>query len=124
MPFKKGEKPPNPKPFLPGESGNPDGRPKGSLSRSTLAKKVLELDVRLPEEAYEKLKSVIPNLEKKMSFEEATYVMSMANALTKGDTAAFKLVLDSAYGNKQEIDHTTKGESINPTPIKFSKGNG
>lgn len=26
------------------------------------------------------------------------------------------------YVEKQEIDHTTKGESINPTPIMFTKG--
>lgn len=26
------------------------------------------------------------------------------------------------WSDKQEIDHTTKGESINPTPIKFSNG--
>jgi hypothetical protein len=25
--------------------------------------------------------------------------------------------------DSQSVDHTTKGESINPTPIKFSKGN-
>lgn len=28
------------------------------------------------------------------------------------------------YVERSEIDHTTKGESINLTPIKFSKGNG
>jgi hypothetical protein len=27
------------------------------------------------------------------------------------------------YVERSEIDHTTKGESINPTPIKFSKPN-
>lgn len=26
------------------------------------------------------------------------------------------------WADKQEVDHTTKGESINPTPIQFTKG--
>lgn len=40
-----------------------------------------------------------------------------------GNVRAGEILLDRAYGKAQQsIDHTTKGESINPTPIKFSKG--
>jgi len=38
MPFKPGELPPNPKPFLPGTSGNPSGRPKGPTFRGVFNK--------------------------------------------------------------------------------------
>lgn len=38
MPFKPGELPPNPKPFQPGVSGNPAGRPKGPTFRSVFNK--------------------------------------------------------------------------------------
>lgn len=42
------------------------------------------------------------------------------------DTAAAMIWLKNRqpelWKDKQEIDHTTKGESINPTPIKFTKG--
>lgn len=40
-----------------------------------------------------------------------------------GNTKAAEILLDRAYGKSaQTLDLTTKGESINPTPIKFTKG--
>jgi hypothetical protein len=38
---KTGEKQRNLKPFRPGQSGNPDGRPKGSRNKATLAMEAL-----------------------------------------------------------------------------------
>ena len=42
MAFKKGETPPGAKLFEKGESGNPDGRPPGSLSFKSIAEKLLD----------------------------------------------------------------------------------
>lgn len=42
MGFKKGEVPPGSKPFEKGESGNPGGRPPGSLSFKSIAERLLD----------------------------------------------------------------------------------
>ena len=40
---------------------------------------------------------------------------SLRNKAIKGDVRAIQELLDRAYGkSKQHIDHTTKGESLNP----------
>lgn len=43
MPFEPGKIPEGAKPFEPGVSGNPDGKPIGTKNRSTIAKKWLEV---------------------------------------------------------------------------------
>ena len=94
MPFKKGELPPNPKPFKKGESGNPNGRPK----------KIPEIDALLADVLGEE----------KDGIEAAKAVlMALRNKAIKGDVRAIEVLLDRAYGKaKASIDHTTKGESI------------
>ena len=42
--------------------------------------------------------------------------------LSNTATGAIFALKNFGWADKQEIDHTTKGESINPTPIKFTKG--
>lgn len=42
--------------------------------------------------------------------------------LFTASTGAIFALKNFGWSDKQEIDHTTKGESINPTPIKFTKG--
>ncbi len=51
MPFEKGQTPEGAKPFVKGKSGNPKGKPKGSLNRSTLLRKWLSVKatIRNPE---------------------------------------------------------------------------
>jgi len=41
---------------------------------------------------------------------------------TKSVTGAIFALKNFGWADKQEVDHTTKGESINPTPITFTKG--
>lgn len=42
--------------------------------------------------------------------------------LSKNSTGAIFALKNFGWSDKQEIDHTTKGESIQPTPILFTKG--
>lgn len=94
MPFKKGELPPNPKPFKKGESGNPNGRPK----------KIPEIDILLAEVLGEE----------KDGIEAAKAVLlALRNKAIKGDVRAIEVLLDRAYGkSKAFIDHTTNGNEI------------
>lgn len=92
--------------WKPGESGNPEGKPKGTFNRSTIAKRVLQMNCELPEEAYQKIKAIYPDIEKRMSAEEMATIVQITNAISKGDTQAYKAVMDSAYGAPtQEIQH-------------------
>lgn len=105
MPFEKGKIPEGATPFEKGISGNPNGRPQG-VSRSTIAKRILEMNCILPEEVYEKVKAIYPEIEQKMSAEEMATIVQITNAISKGDTNAYKAIMDSAYGApKQEIDN-------------------
>lgn len=94
-PFKKGED----------ERRNINGRPK----------KLPKLD--------DLLADILGSVEDKDS--EAHAILSrLVREAKSGNTKAAEIILDRAYGKAQQnIDHTTKGESINPTPIKFSKPN-
>lgn len=71
-------------PFKAGQSGNPNGRPKGKRNRSTILKELLDLND-------QELKMHQAQIEK---------------AIELKDTNAYKAVLDSAYGAPvQQIDN-------------------
>lgn len=96
------------KQFQKGQSGNPNGRPKGVLNRSTVARKVLSLMTALPENQLKALIKLYPEINAKMTIEEIMTLIQANRAITKGDTAAYKALLDSAYGApKQEIEQTS-----------------
>lgn len=42
--------------------------------------------------------------------------------MSERPTGAIFALKNMGWTDKQEIDHTTKGDSINPTPITFTKG--
>lgn len=86
------------KSWQPGESGNPAGKPVGAKNRSTIARKVLEMRGILPTATFEKLKEVYPELTQNMTAEEMATLVQLVNAITKGDTNAYKAIFDSAYG--------------------------
>lgn len=110
MPFKKGETPQGAKVFKPGQSGNPNGRPAGAKSRSTIARKVLEMVSILPDDIFKELKAKYPSIEKKMTVEEISTIV-IANNAAKGDTNSYKALMDSAYGApKQEVDSVINGQ--------------
>lgn len=73
-----------------GQSGNPKGRPKGSKNRSTVARKWLEV--------LERIKNPITGDEEQLSQEDISTLAQIKKA-RKGDTAAYKALLDSAWGS-------------------------
>jgi hypothetical protein len=82
--------------WKPGESGNPAGKPKGTLNRSTIARKWLEVG--------EKFKNPITGKEEQLSQEDIITLGQIKEA-RKGNTNAYKALMDSAHGMpKQEID--------------------
>jgi len=102
-------------PFEKGKSGNPAGRPKGSLNRSTIARKWLEVQ--------EDAKNPITGSNEKMS-QEDIMTLALIKKARKGDTTAYAKLMDSAYGAPmQQTDVTSKGNEIKGTPsvIKFVK---
>jgi hypothetical protein len=100
MPIKPSD---NPKPFVKGQSGNPNGRPK----------KLPELD---------KLMAEVLG-EEKDGITAAKAILNMLRGkAAKGDIKAAQLLLDRAYGkSKQNIDITTQGEKVTVPTIIFTK---
>lgn len=100
----------NLKSFKKGESGNPNGRPVGSLNRSTIVKRWLE--------ATENAKNPITGDDEKMS-QEDIITLALIKKARKGDTQAYKALMDSGYGApKQEIDN--KNTDVTAPQIDFS----
>ncbi len=88
------------KSYKPGESGNPNGRPKGSKNRSTIAKQWLEIN--------EKAKNPVTGTEEVLSQEDLLTLAQIKKA-REGDVNAYKALMDSAYGTpNQKIDQTTE----------------
>mgnify|MGYP000897751395 CR=1 FL=1 len=89
-------------PWESGQSGNPIGKSKGTLNRSTVLKRYLS--ARLPVNP-----SDIPfELDGKITVEEAIALALIKKALT-GDIAAIKEVQDTVYGkivDKSELSHS------------------
>ena len=85
--------------FLPGESGNPNGRPIGSKNRSTIARKWLELEL--------SAKNPLTGEMEKLSQEDILTLTQIKKAQVESDTNAYKAVMDSAYGApKNEVEHS------------------
>jgi hypothetical protein len=82
--------------FKKGQSGNINGRPKGSKNRSTIAKKWLEVN--------QKAKNPITSSEEVMS-QEDLMTLALIKKAREGDVTAYKALMDSTYGNPiQQID--------------------
>lgn len=85
---------PNPENIIPhkfkkGQSGNPKGRPIGSLSRSTIAKKWLDVE--------QSFKNPITQEFESLSQEDIITLAQIKKA-RQGDVNSYKALLDSAYG--------------------------
>ena len=91
-------------PFKKGQSGNPNGRPNGSLNRSTIAKKWLEV---LSQEELE-------DGEVKWLSNEESMTLALIRKARNGDVNAYKALMDSAYGTaKDTVDiNSTESKSI------------
>lgn len=81
-----------------GESGNPNGRPKGSLNRSTIARKWLEVN--------QSLKNPLTGESETMS-QEDLMTLALIKKAREGDVSAYKALMDSGYGAPlQQIEQT------------------
>jgi len=91
---------PNPENLIPppeiGEVRNPNGRPKGSKNRSTIARKWLE--------TMQNAKNPITGIDENLS-QEDLITLAMIHKARKGDVAAYKQLMDSGFGMPtQSID--------------------
>ena len=94
------------KPFEKGESGNPNGRPKGAKNRSTIARLWLETT--------QKAKNPITGEEQILSQEDLG-TLAMVKKMREGDVSAYKQLMDSAYGAPvQQIEQTIVEQPIFP----------
>ena len=75
--------------FNKGESGNPNGRPKGSKNRSTIARKWLEVN--------QSLKNPLTGEQETMS-QEDMITLALIKKARDGDVSAYKELMNSGYG--------------------------
>ena len=85
------------KPFEQGESGNPNGRPKGSRNRSTIVKELLEFA--------SSQKNVLTGEQETLTQEQAITLAMLLKA-GKGDVNAYKALMDSCYGAPKQTTDT------------------
>jgi hypothetical protein len=94
------------KPFEEGKSGNPNGRPKGSRNRSTIARRWLEVN--------QKLKNPLTSEEETMS-QEDLMTLALIKKARDGDVNAYKALMDSGYGAPvQQIEQTNIEQPLFP----------
>ena len=87
-----------------GESGNPTGRPKGSLNRKTVAREYLAF---LQEEV-----NPLTGIKELLSNEDVI-TLALIHKAKKGDVNAYKALMDSAYGGvKQSVELTDAEQPI------------
>jgi|TARA_Y100001954_G_C15772209_1_gene585059 hypothetical protein len=95
----------NLKPFRPGESGNKKGRPKGSKNRATIIREIFDSITVLDIFDFEQLQAKFPHIENNMSIEYLMTLIQVNKAIYKGDTKAYKVLMDSLYGTPiRQID--------------------
>jgi|ERR1051326_1134559 hypothetical protein len=87
----------NLKPFQPGQSGNPAGRPEGTKNRATVLKELLEMvsDFTNP-----------LTLQKQTATLETQVLVALVAKAKRGDVTAIREILDTVYGkvsDKQEL---------------------
>ena len=81
-----------------GESGNPNGRPKGSKNRSTIARYWLQME--------QKEKNPLDNTTSTMS-QEDLMTLALIKKAREGDVNAYKALMDSGYGAPvQQVEQT------------------
>lgn len=86
-------------PYKKGQSGNPNGRPKGSKNRSTIVKELLAL--------LTKHENPITGNEEWLTNEHHMTISILQKAI-KGDVNAYKELMNSAYGTaKDSLDLNT-----------------
>lgn len=95
------------KKFPKGQSGNPNGRPKGSRNRSTVAKQWLEVA--------QKIKNPITGADETLE-QQDIMTLALIKKAREGDVSAYKELMDSAYGKSIQIDHN---HNVEPRVFKL-----
>ena len=104
------------KPVQPGEIRNPNGKPKGTKNRSTIARKWLEV--------MQDTKNPITGELEKLS-QEDLITLAMIHKARKGDVGAYKQLMDSGFGMPtQQIDVTTEKPIFNGLSVDVATNNG
>jgi len=86
--------------YVPGQSGNPAGRPKGARSRSTIVREWLEVQERVTNE--------ITGLDETLQ-QQDIMTLALIKKARAGDVNAYKELMDSAHGKiVEKIDHNMK----------------
>ena len=89
-----------------GESGNPNGRPKGSKNRSTIARQWLEVN--------EEIRNPLTSEIERMS-QEDVMTLALIKKARSGDVNAYKALMDSGYGSPlQQIESTNIEQPLFP----------
>ena len=89
-----------------GESGNPNGRPKGSRNRSTIARQWLEVN--------QNLKNPLTGESENMS-QEDLMTLALIKKARDGDVSAYKALMDSGYGAPlQQVEQTIIEQPLFP----------
>ena len=89
-----------------GESGNPNGRPKGAKNRSTIARYWLEVN--------QNLKNPLTGQEETMS-QEDLMTLALIKKAREGDVNAYKALMDSGYGAPiQQVEQTIIEQPLFP----------
>lgn len=93
-------------PYQKGQSGNPNGRPKGSKNRSTIAKKWLQV--------IQETKNPL-TLESEELSQEDLITLALLKKAAKGDVNAYKALMDSGYGSPvQQVEQTILEQPLFP----------
>jgi hypothetical protein len=88
----------NLKPFGKNNNANPNGRPKGSKNRSTIARQWLEVN--------QNLKNPLTGDNENMS-QEDLMTLALIKKAREGDVQAYRALMDSGYGAPvQQIEQT------------------
>ena len=93
-------------PYKKGQSGNPNGRPKGSKNRSTIAKKWLQ--------AMQEAKNPL-TLESEELSQEDLITLALLKKASEGDVNAYKALMDGGYGSPvQQVEQTILEQPLFP----------
>lgn len=98
------------KPFKPGQSGNPNGRPKGVPNAATRMRRFLELEING--------KNPITKEDEQFTVAELMDLKIIAKAMN-GDLSAWEKINDRLEGKaRQNHDLTSGGEPISSNPLE------
>jgi hypothetical protein len=98
-----------PEGFKKGQSGNPNGRPKGVRNRSTVLKEFLEV--------VSNYTNPLTNKTEKLTVEEQMALSMIASVRDKHNVTAWKEILDAVYGKQKEVLEVDGNVTVTPLDI-------